>query len=89
MSPLPHHQHRSTSDVAATAVAVARVRGARAARVVAVTGAVDFALHDYAVTAVAMVAGDKECQKAGDEEENAVPSLQLVPIDSKFTRQLT
>jgi hypothetical protein len=60
-------------DVAATAVAVARVRGARAARVVTVTGAVDFALNDHAVTAVAVVTGDEERQKAGDEEEDAVP----------------
>ena len=61
------------SDVAATAVAVARVRGTWTARVVAVTGAVDLALNDHAVTAVAVVTGDEECQKAGDEEENAVP----------------
>lgn len=40
---------------------------------VAVTGAVDLALNDHAITAVAMVTGDEECQKAGDEEENAVP----------------
>ena len=63
----------SISDVAATAVAVARVRGTWTARVVAVTGAVDLALNDHAVTAVAVVTGDEECQKAGDEEENAVP----------------
>lgn len=54
-------------------MAVARVRGARAARVVAVTGAVDFALNDDAVTAVAVMTGDKQSEKTGDEEEDAVP----------------
>ena len=60
-------------DIAATGVAVTRVRSARAARVVAVTGAVDFALNDDAVTAVAVMTGDEECQQAGDEEEDAIP----------------
>lgn len=60
-------------DVAATAVAVARVRGARATRVVAVTGAVDLALNDNAVAAVAVVSGNEKSEKAGDEEEDAVP----------------
>lgn len=66
-------QLETALDVAATAVAVSRVRGARAARVVAVTGPVDFALNDYAVAAVAVVTGDEECEKASDEEENAIP----------------
>lgn len=42
------------------------------------TGAVDFALNDHAVTAVAVVTGDEESQKTGDEEENAVPRYSLV-----------
>ncbi|KAJ8113421.1 hypothetical protein OPT61_g4444 [Boeremia exigua] len=50
-------------------------RGARAARVVAVTRAVNFALDYHAVTAVAVVAGNEERQQAGDEEENAVPGV--------------
>lgn len=37
------------------------------------TRAVDFALDDHAVTAVAVVTGDEQRQQAGDEEENAVP----------------
>lgn len=37
------------------------------------TGTVDFALNDHAVTAVAVVTSDQECQKAGDEKEDAVP----------------
>lgn len=67
----------SSSDIAATAVAVTRVRSARAARVVAVTGAVDLALNDHAVTAVAVMAGDKQCQQAGDEEEDTVPGRSI------------
>jgi hypothetical protein len=58
-------------DVAASVVAVTRVRSAWAARVV-VAGAVNLALDDYAVTAV--VAVDKQCQNAGEEEEDAIPS---------------
>jgi hypothetical protein len=54
---------------------VTRVRSARAARVVAVTGAVDFALNDNAVAAVVVVTGDEESEKAGDEEEDAVPVI--------------
>jgi hypothetical protein len=46
--------------------------------VVAVTGAVNLALHDDAVTAVAVVTGDEESEKAGDEEEDAVPETLLV-----------
>jgi hypothetical protein len=57
---------------------VTRVRSARAARVVAVTGAVDFALNDNAVAAVVVVTGDEESEKAGDEEEDAVPETLLV-----------
>lgn len=51
---------------------MARVRGARAARVM-VARAVDLALNDDAVAAVAVMAGDEESEQAGDEEENAVP----------------
>lgn len=65
-------------------MAVARVRGARAARVVAVTGAVDFALNDDAVTAVTMVTGDEEGEKAGDEEEDTVPGT----VSKVFQSQL-
>lgn len=67
------HRHTPVLDVAATAVAVARVRGARATRVVTMTGAVNLALDDNAVAAVAVVTGNKQRQQAGDEEENAVP----------------
>ena len=62
----------SVSNVAATAVAVARVRGARAARVM-VARTVDFALNDDAVAAVTVVAGNQKSEQAGDEEEDAVP----------------
>jgi replication-associated recombination protein RarA len=50
---------------------VTRVGSARAARVV-VTGAVNLALNNHAVSTV--VAVDKQRQKAGEEEEDAVPS---------------
>lgn len=46
-------------DVATAAVAMTRVRSARAAGVVTMTGAVNFALDDDAVPAVAVVVGDK------------------------------
>lgn len=69
-SPTPNEY--SVSNVAATAVAVARVRGARAARVM-VARAVDLALDDDAVAAVAVMAGDQEGKQAGDEKEDAVP----------------
>jgi hypothetical protein len=45
---------------------------------VAVTGAMDFALNDNAITVVAVMAVDEEGQKASDEEENNVPGLSLV-----------
>jgi hypothetical protein len=41
--------------------------------VVAVTRAVNFALNDYAFTAVVVMTGDKKRKQAGNEEENAVP----------------
>lgn len=41
------------------------------------TRAVDFALDDNAVAAVAVMTGDQERQQAGDEEENAVPGQTL------------
>ena len=54
---------------------------------VAVTGAVDLALNDHAITAVAVVTGDEECQKAGDEEENAVPvRLLVLPFPRSFLK---
>jgi replication-associated recombination protein RarA len=59
-----------TLDVAASVVAVTRVGSAWAARVV-VTGAVNLALNNHAVSAV--VAVDKQRQEAGEEEEDAVP----------------
>lgn len=40
---------------------------------VAVTGAVDLALNDNAVAAVAVVSGNEKSEKAGNEEEDAVP----------------
>lgn len=60
-------------NVATTAVAVARVRSARAARVVTMARAVDLALNDDAVAVVAVVARDKESEHGGNEEEDAVP----------------
>ena len=59
-------------DVAASAVAVARSRVARASAAVAVTGAVDLALDDDTVAVVAVVVCDEERQNGGDEEENDV-----------------
>jgi len=61
----------SVSNVAATAVAVARVRGARAARVM-VARTVDLALNDDAIAAVTVMAGYQKSEQAGDEEEDAV-----------------
>jgi hypothetical protein len=43
-----------------------------------VTGAMNLALNDDAITVVAVVAVDKEGQKASDEEEDDVPGLPLV-----------
>jgi len=60
------------SNVAASAVAVARSRVARAARAVAVTRAVDFALDDDAVAIVAVVSVNEECEDASNEEEDDV-----------------
>jgi phage-related baseplate assembly protein len=65
-------------NVAASAVAVARSRVAGAARAVAVTRAVDFALDDDAVAVVAVMSVDEECEDAGDEEEDDVPGSLLV-----------
>jgi hypothetical protein len=47
---------------------------------VAVTRAVDFALHDDAVAVVAVMAVDEEGEQAGDEEEDDVPLFSLVTI---------
>ena len=44
------------------------------------TGTVDFALNDHAVTAVAVVTGDKERQQAGDEKEDAIPKQLSVSV---------
>lgn len=66
------------SDVATSAVAVARSRVAGAARAVAVTRAMDFALDDDAVAVVAVVSVHEECEDAGDEEEDDVPVSLLV-----------
>lgn len=63
------------SNVAASAVAVARSRVARAARAVAVTRAVDFALDDDAVAIVAVVSVNEECEDASNEEEDDVPDF--------------
>jgi hypothetical protein len=65
-------------------VAVARVRGARAAGVVAVTGTVDFALNDNAVAAVTVVTGDEESEKAGNEEEDAIPDVVSNVVQSQL-----
>jgi hypothetical protein len=56
-------------------VAVTRGRVPWAARGVAVTRAVDFALYDDAVTVVAVMAVDEEGEEAGDEEEDDVPDF--------------
>lgn len=61
------------SDVTTTAVAVARVRSARAARVVTMARAVDLALNDDAVAVVAVVARDEKSEHGGNKEEDAVP----------------
>jgi hypothetical protein len=45
---------------------------------VAMTGTMDFALDDNAITVVAVMAVDKEGQKASDEEEDDIPGLLLV-----------
>jgi hypothetical protein len=57
--------------------------------VVAVTGAVDFALNDHAVTAVAVMTGNEKCQKAGNEKENAVPGYLSVIISAGSASKLT
>lgn len=55
---------------------MAGVRVAGAARAVAVTGAMDFALNDD--TVVTVVAVDEESEDGGEEEEDDVPGLLLV-----------
>lgn len=63
-----------TLDVATSAVAVVgRVSGTP--RTVAVTGTVDFALNDHAVTVIAVMVGNQKCEDGGDEEEDDVLQL--------------
>jgi hypothetical protein len=58
-------------------VAVARRRVPWAARSVAVTRAVDFALYNDTVAVVAVMAVDEEGEESGDEEEDDVPESSL------------
>jgi hypothetical protein len=58
-------------------MAVATRRVPWAARAVAVTGAMDFALHDDAVAVMAVMAVDEEGEEGGDEEEDDVPGLTI------------
>lgn len=84
----PHHTSLMlVLDVTAAAPAVALVRVAGAARAVAVTRSVDFALNDD--TVVTVVAMYKESQDGGDEEEDDVPAQRLasglLPISTSRT----
>jgi hypothetical protein len=58
-------------------MAVATRRVPWAARAVAVTGAMDFALYDDAVAVVAVMAVDEQGEECGDEEEDDVPGLTI------------
>jgi hypothetical protein len=74
---LTRNRSAECSDIAASAMAVATRRVPWAARAVAVTGAMDFALHDDAVAVMAVMAVDEEGEEGGDEEEDDVPGLTI------------